>query len=108
MDERERVWVFSGESSRFPSAVFRSRDAAEPWIRSHRVSGVLTAYPLDVGVYDWAVVSGFFTPKSDEQRSPNFIQRFSSAYQEHYHYDEGRPAGDRQLAAVGTTQKQTR
>jgi hypothetical protein len=101
MDERDRVWVFSGESSRFPSAVFRSRDAAEAWIRSHGVSGMLTAYPLDVGVYDWAVDNGFFTPRNDEHHSPGFIQRFSSAYQEHYHYDEGHPAGERRVAATG-------
>jgi len=46
------IWVFSGESSRFPSRLFRSRESAETWIGQHEVSGVLTAYPLDTGVYD--------------------------------------------------------
>src|SRR5262245_17764219 len=105
MEKRDRVWVFSGESSRFPSAIFRSREAAETWIRRHSVSGVLTAYPLDVGVYDWAVDNGFFTPKKDEQRSPIFVQRFSSAYQEHYHYDDGHLAGNRQLVVAGVARE---
>jgi hypothetical protein len=99
------VWLFSGISSQFPSAVFRTREAADAWIRRHGVSGVLTAYPLDLGVYDWAVDHGFFKPKRDEQRGPIFIQRFSSAYQEHYHYDEGRPAHDRRRAMVGAARE---
>ena len=32
---------------------------------------------------------GHFAPKRDDQRTPQFIQRFSSATQEHYHYEDG-------------------
>jgi hypothetical protein len=85
-----RVWIFKGQKAQFPSGAFSSREAAERWIHQHRLSGTLTVYPLDVGVYDWAVAAGHFAPKRDDQRAPEFIQGFSSASQEHYHYEDGR------------------
>jgi hypothetical protein len=51
----------------------------------------LTKYPVGVGVYDMALEAGIFTPKRDEQRSAEFIGRFSSANLEHYHYENGEP-----------------
>lgn len=86
------IWIFNGPKSQFPSGVFTQREAAESWIRQHGLSGTLTAYPVDVGTYDWAVSVGHFTPKRDDQRSAEFIQRFSSATQEHYHYEHGTTA----------------
>jgi hypothetical protein len=44
------------------------------------------------GAYDWAVRIGHFTPKRDDQRSAEFMQRFSSATQEHDHYEQGNAA----------------
>ena len=85
----QTVWIFTGPRAQFPSGVFTSREAAERWIRPHRLSGTLTAYPVDVGVYDWAVSVGHFAPTRNDQRAPEFIQRFSSASQEHYHYEDG-------------------
>lgn len=41
------VWVFNGNGGRFPSAVFSSIEAAEPWIGKHSLSGVLTQYVVD-------------------------------------------------------------
>ena len=86
------VWVFTGPRAQFPSGVFTQRDTAERWILQHRLSGTLTSYPLDVGAFDWAVSAGHFTPQRDDQRSAEFIQRFSSASQEHYHYEHGNVA----------------
>ena len=85
----EKVWIFNGPKAQFPSGVFTDRQAAERWIEQHHLSGILTAYPLDTGVYEWAVAKGHFTPKRDDQRTPEFIQRFSSASHEHYHYENG-------------------
>jgi hypothetical protein len=85
MDE---VWVFNGSGSTFPSGVFRSKEEAEGWIRSERLSGTLTKYPVGVSVYSWAVSKGYFVPKREEHASPEFIGKFSSASQEHYHYEE--------------------
>ncbi len=80
------VWVFNGNGARFPSAVFSSREKAEAWITAHDLSGTLTRYPLDQGVYEWTIAQGYFTPTREQHRTAAFIQSFSSAYQEHYHY----------------------
>ncbi len=58
----ENVWVFNGVKS-FSRGIFSSRDTAENWIRNHKLSGVLTLYPLDQGVYDWSVSNKIFEPK---------------------------------------------
>jgi hypothetical protein len=86
----DTLWIFNGPGAQFPSGAFTSRQKAEEWIQQHRLSGALTAYPIDIGVYDWAIATGHFVPKRDDQRGPEFIQRFSSASQEHYHYENGR------------------
>lgn len=84
------VWVFNGEANRFPSAVFGTRESAEAWIREHRLTGTLTKYPIGQAVYDWAVASGAFQPKTQEHRSAAFIANFSAAAQEHYHFENGK------------------
>ena len=83
------VWVFNGTKSSFPAAVFCKMEEAEIWIAKYRLSGVLTLYPLDIGIYDWAIGNGYFTPNGDNQSSPEFIQKFTSAIQHHYHYENG-------------------
>ncbi|SHK44286.1 hypothetical protein SAMN02745181_3830 [Rubritalea squalenifaciens DSM 18772] len=83
------VWIFNGDSGRFPGGAFSIREKAEEWIKVHSLSGVLTKYPMDCGVYDHAVAEGYFTPKKDYQNSPAFISAFTSASQEHYHYENG-------------------
>ena len=83
----KQIWVFNGNRNHFPSAVFTERHLAEAWIEKHKLEGTLTAYPLDVGIYDWAIEEGVFTPKRDDQQSPDFIANFSSASLEHYHFD---------------------
>lgn len=89
MNDSAAVWVFSGEGGRFPSGVFTALDVAQEWIRMHKLSGVLTCYPLNHCVYDWAVSGGYFEPKKEHETSPEFIQGFSCAAQEHYHYEHG-------------------
>ena len=82
------VWVFNGPRNISRAPCFTSRALAEAWIEKHKLHGTLTAYPLDVSVYDWATELGYFRPKSEEQTRPEFIANFSSASQEHYHYDD--------------------
>lgn len=83
----EFVWVFKAEGAPFPAGVFTRASAADEWIAKHRLSGVLTAYPLDHGTYDWAVENGYF--RSTKPVDPNFIGSFTSHRQKHYHYEEG-------------------
>lgn len=85
----KQVWVFLGIGRNpHPSAVFTDRHLAHEWIKKNKLKGILTAYPLDIGVYDWAVANGYFKPKNETHTSPEFIQSFSNAAQEHYHYEE--------------------
>jgi hypothetical protein len=84
MDE---VWVFQGAGGRFTSGVFASRGQAEEFITQYRLTGVLTKYPVGISVYDWAIQEQLFEPRKPEHYEAGFIQRFTTASQEHYHYD---------------------
>ena len=84
------VWIFARGANDAPGGVFTSRDAAEEWIRRNRLSGVLTAYPLDEGSYDWAMRHGLVTGRATQRGDdPAFVASFSSASQEHFHYTDG-------------------
>jgi len=84
------VWVFNGSGSRFPSGIFSGKEIAEHWISTNNLSGVLTLYPLDDGIFDWAIKKGLFSPTKTSEREPLFIQKFTSGSQEHYHYENGK------------------
>ena len=94
MADSKVIWVFCGEDSSSPGAVFLDFAGAERWIADYRLTGILTAYPADVGVYDWAIAKGFFRPAKEYQRTPKFIGRFSSASLPHHHYENGRRGGN--------------
>ena len=85
----DNVWVFNGDGATFPAGVFSTREKADAWIARHKLSGTLTWYPIDEAVYDWAITRGHFKLKRPDQSGAEFIQRFSSASQEHYHYEAG-------------------
>jgi hypothetical protein len=81
-----------GVQARQPAAVFASLEAGEAWVRQHRLEGMLTWYPLDISVYDWAVERGNFRPSGPHHETAAFRASFSSASQPHHHYepdDEG-------------------
>ena len=90
MTSDQTVWVFQGEGGRFPGGVFTTRELAEKWIKERRLSGILTAYPLDEGCFDWAMreelVTGRARTRGDD---PEFVGSFTSASQEHGHYVDG-------------------
>ena len=83
------VWIFHGVNAQFAGAVFTKRDIAERWIAEHNLSGILTKYPLNVGVYNWAIDNGTFKPKTEDHTASEFIGSFTSASPEHYHYENG-------------------
>ena len=89
MQKDNQIWIFNGSSSRFCSGVFSSRETAENWISRNKLSGLLTLYPINEGVYDWAINNKHFSPKKDVETTSEFIQKFTSANQEHYHYENG-------------------
>ena len=90
MTEPTEVWVFNGVNSKFPSAVFWDKNAAEQWITNNMLTGVLTKYPIGISVYDWAIKNGHLKIKSEKDVSSEFIGRYSSSAQEHIHYENGR------------------
>jgi hypothetical protein len=85
----EGVWVFNGVGGRFAGGIFTTLDAAEAWIGKNQLTGVLTLYPLDAGVYEWAIERGWFTPKKEKHSTPEFIGSFTTATMDHDHYIDG-------------------
>jgi hypothetical protein len=83
------VWVFVGENAKFPAALFNNLQDAEFWIEKNDATGILTKYPLDISIYDWCIENSYFKPKKEHEYSARFIQSFSSASQEHFHYENG-------------------
>lgn len=81
------VWLFNAPHAQFPGAVFSSLERAAAWIAKHRLTGVLTAYPVDEGIYDWATSAGVFP--ASKPVDARFVGSFTSAYQEHYHFFDG-------------------
>jgi hypothetical protein len=90
LSDLAHVWVFSGADAHFPGAVFSDRARAEQWIASHKLTGTLTLYPVDVGAYEWAIENGWFKPSKPHQLEPQFIGGFGCGH-EHYHYEGGIP-----------------
>lgn len=86
----DHVWVFHGDGARLASGVFATKDDALAWARRHRLSGLLTEYPVGLGAYDDAVARGRFTPSSAHHGTPEHIARFSPGHTEHLHLVDGR------------------
>jgi hypothetical protein len=86
----QHVWIFTGIEGRgFPGGVFLDRETAEEWIRKHRLWGTLTLYAVNVGNYEHAIAMEWFRPQKPDEFTPDFIASFSTAHQEHYHYEDG-------------------
>ena len=86
------AWLFNSQGRGFPSAVFQDQQLAIEWIAKHKLTGISTCYPLNIGVYDWAIENKLFKPKDEEHYTPEFIGRFTSASMEHDHFEEGKLA----------------
>ncbi|WP_238430205.1 DUF7710 domain-containing protein [Chitinophaga agri] len=89
MNTIESVWVFHGIDARFAGGVFTDVSLAEAWILKHRLTGVLTQYPINAGCYDWAIEEELFAPTKNEHYTSTFVGKFTTAAQEHIHFEEG-------------------
>ncbi len=89
MSEFLYIWLFHGAGSRFSSGVFEDKGLAIDWIKQNGLSGVLTKYPVNHGVYDWAIKENYFLPKNDHEYKSEFIQKFTCENQEHFHFEAG-------------------
>ena len=88
----ETVWIFHGDRARHDAGVFASKEDALAWVRLHRLSGLLTCYPVGDGCYDIAVRDGYFRPSKAHHDSPEHIAAFSPGWTEHIHLADGEPA----------------
>jgi hypothetical protein len=86
----ESMWVFNGVQSSFPSGVFSSKESAEAWIGKNGLTGTLTEYPVDIGMYDYSTSSGGFKPSRPEHGTALFIGKFSGGGIDHFHYEDGK------------------
>lgn len=73
----------------FPSGVFSTKDGAEQWIRRNALTGTLTQYPLDVGMYEFAIREGRFSPSKPDHTTSDFIGKFCGGGLDHFHYEQG-------------------
>ncbi len=86
---KNEVYVFTGEEAHIPAGIFTTLEKAVEWIKTHSLTGMLSKYPVDTGLYDWAINENFFTVKKDHQKEAKFIQRFTCASLEHFHFEKG-------------------
>ena len=79
------MWVLNC-GGYFPCGVFDSKEAAEKAIEKYGLTGTLTQYPINMLVYDWAFENGYLNRNKSEE-TPEFVGKYTTAYQDHYHYD---------------------
>ena len=78
---QQYVWVFNGNNSSFPCAVFATENEG--------VSGTLTEYPVGISTYSHALQNGLFSPKNEKEKSTKFIETFSPRTK-HTHWENGK------------------
>lgn len=86
----EHVWVFHGQEAQFASAVFAAEAEGLAWAARHRVTGVLSKYPVGDGCYDVAVREGRFRASKDYHGTPDHVERFGPGL-DHVHVRNGVP-----------------
>ncbi len=86
---KESIYVFTGSGASFPSGVFNTIKDATEWIERYSLSGILSLYPVNVGLYDWAIENEYFEVKNEYQKEAKFIEKFTCASIEHIHFEDG-------------------
>jgi hypothetical protein len=84
------IWIFHGEGARFASGVFTTEDLALEWVARHRLTGVVTQYPVNAGAYDEAIANGWFRPSKPHHGTPTHVAGFSPGHTEHIHVRDGK------------------
>ncbi|MEU4220858.1 hypothetical protein [Actinoplanes sp. NPDC026623] len=82
------VWIFHAETARFASGVFASRADGLAWVAQHRLTGILSEYPVGEGCYDWAIARRRFTPSKPHHGTPSHVGGFSPGL-DHVHVVDG-------------------
>jgi hypothetical protein len=92
-NNQKMIWVFNGAKSQFPGGIFEDLMEAENWIEKNKLTGMLTEYPINTGVFDWANENDLINMKAEKlvrkKNDPLFIGGFTTASMNHYHYENG-------------------
>ena len=86
----KKIYVFTGKGANFPGGIFNDKKNATEWIEKYALSGVLSTYPIDKGLYDWAIENEYFEAKKEYQKEAKFIEKFTCASIDHFHYENGK------------------
>ena len=90
---QKTIWVFNGARSQHSGGLFEDLEEAEKWIEQNKLTGMLTEYPINTGVFDWAIENNLVNMKAEkiEQKKNDsmFIGGFTTASMHHYHYENG-------------------
>jgi hypothetical protein len=93
MKPDNNIWLFVGEGACFPSGAFTNLEEAEAWVAKHKLSGMLSAMPIDQGLFEWAIENNAFNMKPEKLKEKvndsQFIATCNTASLEHYHYKNG-------------------
>jgi hypothetical protein len=93
MKPDKNIWLFVGVGARFPSGAFTNLEKAEAWVAKHKLSGMLSAMPIDQGLFEWAIENNAFNMKpeklKEKENDSQFIGTCNTASLEHYHYENG-------------------
>ncbi|MGL6403794.1 DUF7710 domain-containing protein [Aeromonas hydrophila] len=55
----------------------------------YKLTGLITAYQPNNDTYNFIVEKNYFRPKNDSHSYSIFVGSFTSASQEHFHYENG-------------------
>jgi hypothetical protein len=92
--ETKTVWLFNGPINLLSGGIFEELEDAEKWVDDNSLTGMLTEYPVNIGVFDWAMQKGLIAMTEEElierRKEPNFIGSFTIASMYHYHYKDGK------------------
>ena len=87
-----RVWVFHGDQAGFAAGVFASQAQALARAARHKVTGILTEYPVGEGCYDFNMRQGRFRPSKPHHGTAAHVACFSpNLGHVHVHVVDGEP-----------------
>lgn len=70
---KNQVYVFMGEAANYPAGIFESKEKAEEVIKRYSLTGILSLYPIDMLLYNWAIEKKFSISKRNIKKAPNIL-----------------------------------
>ena len=90
------LWIFYSSGARLAGGAFEDIAMADYWIAKHKLTGVLMAYPIDEGCFDWELRRTMIGSQSEKLRAkmcdPAFVGGFVSTAQARIEFENGKRA----------------